>query len=368
MYYKDNYTEIRLGVGIMDFISILGITLDYKLIKLIPNEPEILIAEFTSDEPLTVYPKDDGNYKLEVANEAFTTYYIYITIRDKFITEFITKIIDTICNCGCNDTFNPCTETQMGNIALKRQKLFNTTSILPYTIKPFSTGEALTTNDKLISIYQLYYNTSMVAKLDELGKEYFDYYIKGTNVINMKLFKDIIALNYYALYYYTRTEILPTALEKRNEYIKQIDAFFNYNTVNTCLACTDLISNIEDIINNPPPFTSPVMIYYWQLPLSNTLEDIIPTFNEPAYINKPHETLVVFNTGVAIENISIGRLALAVTNTENIEYEIIDIITTNNITALFESHYFEDLGVLLYVSIVPYSLSTFNIKIKKLIP
>lgn len=368
MYYKDNYTEIRLGVGIMDFISVLGITLDYKLIKFVPDEPDEIIAEFTSDEPLTVYPTDDGNYKLEVANETFTTYYIYITIRDKFITEYITQIIDAICNCGCNDVINPCTETQMGNIALKRQKLFNITSILPYTIKPFSMGEALTTNDKLISIYQLYYNTSMIAKLDELGKEYFDYYIKGTNTINMKLFKNIIALNYYAMYYYTRTEMLPTALGKRNEYIKQIDSFFKYNVVNTCLACTDLISNIEDIINNPPPFPSITMIYYWQFPLSNTLEDIILIFEQASYINKPSETLPIFNIGVEVVNTSIGRLAFAIDNTDDIAYEIIDFETNNDITALFESHYFANLDVLLYVSIIPYSLSTFNIKIKKLIP
>jgi len=366
MYYKDNYTEIRLGAGIMDFISVLGITLDYKLIRLIPNEPDVLIAEFTSDEPLTVYPTDDGNYKLEVANETFTTYFIYLTIRDKFITEYITQIIETICNCGCDDIINPCTETQLGNIALKRQKLFNITSILPYTIKPFSKGEALTTNDKLILIYQLYYNASIDNKMNALGKEYFDYYIKGTNTINTALFKNIIALNYYALYYYTRTEILPTALGKREEYIKQIDSFFNYKVINTCLGCTDLVSNIEDIINNPPPFTSPIMIYYWQLPLSNTLEDIIPIFEQATYINKPNESLVVFNIGVEIVNTSVGRLALAVAPTENIAYEIIDNITNNDVTALFDSHYFADLDVLLYVSKVPYTLSTFEFKIKKL--
>lgn len=364
MYYKDNYTEIRLGVGIMDFISVLGTTVEYRLIKLVPDEPEILIAEFTSDAPLTVYP-EDGNYRLEVDGASFTQYPVYIGIRDAFIAEYITQIIDTICNCGCSDVANPCSETKMGNIALKRQKLFNITNIIPYTIKPFTYGQVSLTNAKLISIYQIYYNTSLAEKRDELGKEFFDYYTKGTNVINMKLFKEIVALNYYALYYYARTEMLPTALEKREEYVKTINDFFKYNLIKGCFGCTNLISNIEDLINSDTPLPSPVMIYYWQLPLSDTLNSIIPIFDEDMYINQANQPLIIFNSGVTINNTSIGRQAFAITGAPLANYIITDIVLNNDVTALFDLYYFTDLSTLLYVSKSPYSVSTLKIKIKK---
>jgi len=183
----------------------------------------------------------------------------------------------------------------------------------------------------------------------------------------MKLFKDIIALNYYSIYYYARTEMLPTSLGKREEYIKQIDAFFKYKIVHTCFGCTNLISNIEDLINSGTPFPTPIMIHYWQLPLAYDINTIIPIFTQATYINKPAESLMVFNLGVEVVNTAIGRQAFAIADTNNIDYVITDIETNNDITALFESHYFADLAILLYVSIVPYSFSTFNINIKKLI-
>lgn len=365
MYYKDNYTEIRLGVGIMDFISVLGITLDYTLVKLVPDEPEVIVAEFTSTFPLTVYP-EDGDYRLDVDSEEFNKYPIYIGIRDAFISEYITQIIDTICNCGCSDVANPCSETKMGNIALKRQKLFNITSIVPYTIKPFSYGQAALTNDKLLSIYQIYYNTSMDEKRAELGKEFFDYYTKGTNAINMKLFKEIIALNYYALYYYARTEMLPTSLGKFDEYVKTINDFFRYKLVHACLGCANLVSNIEDLINADTPLPSPVMIYYWQLALSDTLNTIIPIFEEDTYIDKPNQPLIIFNSGVEIDNTSIGRQAFAIVGAPLANYRITDIVLNNDVTPLFDMYYFNDLDVLLFVSKAPYSISTLKIKIKKL--
>jgi len=365
MFYKDNYTEIRLGASIMDFISVLGITLDYKLYKLTPDEPDELVAEFTSDDPLEVYPVD-GDYKLLVDSEEFDEYPIYIGVRDQFITEFITQIIDTICNCGCSDIVNPCTETKMGNIALKRQKLFNISHIIPYTIKPFYYGQAALTNEKLLTIYQIYYNTSLDEKRDELGKEFFDYYTKGTNVINMKLFKEIIALNYYSLYYYARTEILPTALGKYDEYVKTINEFFKYKLIHSCFGCSNLISNIEDLINSDTPLPSPVMIYYWQLALSDTINTIIPIFEEATYINKPNQPLIIFNSGVEIVNTSIGRQAFAIVGAPVANYRITDIVLNNDVTPLFDVYYFNDLQTMLYVSKAPYSISTLKIKIKKL--
>lgn len=365
MYYKDNYIEMRIGAGIMDFISVLGITLDCKLYKLVPDEADELIESFVIPGAFPDYPID-GDYKLTVDSEEFNEYPIYLGVRDQFITEYITQIIDVICNCGCSDVANPCTETKMGNIALKRQKLFNITSIVPYTIKPFSYGQAVLTNEKLLTIYQIYYNTSMDEKRDELGKEFFDYYTKGTNVINMKLFKEIIALNYYSLYYYTRTEMLPTSLGKHDEYVKQIDEFFRYKLVHACFGCSNLISNIEDLINSDTPLPSPTMVYYWQLPLEDTLNSIIPIFEENTYIDKPNQPLIIFNSGVEIDNTSVGRQAFAIVGAPVANYMITDIVLNNNVTPLFDVYYFDDLDVQLYVSKAPYSISTLKIKIKKL--
>lgn len=367
MYYKDNNIEIRLGLGIKDFKKFTATEPTFVLIRIIENEPDVIVSTFTTVTELSNYP-EDGTYKIQVTIATIPIYNIYITINDNFFREFIKQVEEIICKCNCDDT-PPCGISKACNKALKRQRMFNMMSILPYTIKPFLYGQSSINNPVLSNFFQAYYNEALSQKMTELGKEYFDYYIKGTNKMNSNLFKEIVAVNYYVLYYYSRKYLLTNAGAKANAYIKTIDTFFDLYNIKECLGCSTIKGDIEAIMNGevlPPVITS--NIYYWQLALGETMVSTVESFTEATLVDKPNKTLIEFSVGVTINYTNIGRAAFAITNTPLQGYDILDTVLNTNVTNLFDMHYFESLDILLYTSKVPYSISTLKLKIKKQTP
>lgn len=249
MYYKDEKIEIRLGLGIKAFTSITADVYDFILSKINEDTTLTLVEEFTSDTPLSLYPKD-GLYRLEVSNITTISYYVFLNVNDSFITTFVAQVKDILCNCKCGNTCKDselCRDNLNGNFAIKRQKLFNTTLILPTTIKPFSYGQGAVTNPALYNFIQMFFNETIVEKKTELGKEYFDFYTKGTPSNNAELFNSIITGNYYAFYLYSKTLLLNNTIElvpsPTLEYLDIIDTAFDYAYIKKCLKC--YTSNID---------------------------------------------------------------------------------------------------------------------------
>ena len=248
MYYKDNYIEVRLGLGVNEFKAVTNNVASFVLIQLLPDEAEKPIAVFNTNIGLADYPPD-GDYKLQVIVSGVTAYYVFISVNDTFIKEFVRQVQDVICNCECSSPTSNCNENKMSLYALKRQRLFNITSLVAYTSKPFSYGQSSLLNPYLFTFFQLYFTHKLTSKKTELGKEYFDYYTTGTNKINNKLFNDVIAVNYYGLYYYSKKLLLTDSGILTRKITTAIDSFFNFEEIKNCLGCGSVKSNVNTLMN-----------------------------------------------------------------------------------------------------------------------
>lgn len=294
MYYKDNNIEIRLGLGINEFKSITTNIFSFILSKLNEDDTITLIKEFNSQEYLDTYPVD-GIYRLEVVHTDIEPYFVYLNINDSFIKEFVNQVKDILCNCSCNDDCDDCKDNLNGNYAIKRQRLFNTTLILPNTIKPFSYGQAAVTNPPLYNFLQLYFNKTIVDKKIELGKEYFYYYYKGTVSNNANLFNTIITGYYYGIYLYSKTLLLNNTLElipsPIKSYTKVIDTLFDFAKIKTCIKCytnnVDYIKIIQDAfidsdiaitISDQNNISRVITVYSSNLSGNGTLEEQIAEY------------------------------------------------------------------------------------------
>ena len=294
MYYKDNNIEIRLGLGINEFKSITTNIFSFILSKLNEDDTITLIKEFNSQEYLDTYPVD-GIYRLEVIHTDIEPYFVYLNVNDSFIKEFVNQVKDILCNCSCNDDCDDCKDNLNGNYAIKRQRLFNTTLILPNTIKPFSYGQAAATNPPLYNFLQLYFNKTIVDKKIELGKEYFYYYYKGTVSNNANLFNTIITGYYYGIYLYSKTLLLNNTLElipsPIKSYTKVIDTLFDFAKIKTCIKCytnnVDYIKIIQDAfidsdiaitISDQNNISRVITVYSSNLSGNGTLEEQIAEY------------------------------------------------------------------------------------------
>jgi hypothetical protein len=108
-----------------------------------------------------------------------------------------------------------------------------------------------------------------------------------------------------------------------------------------------------------------VDIHYWQLDNTvQTITDVIPLVN-PTYLETiPFDTFTNFKSGVRITYVKIARIAFALIETENLDYIIMDQGNVN-VTSLFETYYYDDTKIKLYVSknIISHSTMEFKFKI-----
>ncbi len=354
MYYKDNYIEIRLGLGLKEIKEVTPNLYNFVLSKINPDDTSTVVETFTSETGLKAFPVD-GDYSLEVSSIDIPAYLVYLNINDSFITEFINQIKDIVCNCECK----PCTDNENAPYSIKRQKMFNTTFILPNTIKQFSYGQVDTINSFLTNFIQLYFNETILDKKTELGKEYFAYYTTGTSSNNAKLFNTIITGTYYSLYYYYKKLILLNTEQAEESdialYIKTVDDFFLIKELTTCLYC--YIANIDfealslkAFNNDDNMLGNDFLVYYWQL--TNRIDDIntvIPLITVNYLGIQPQDKFVNFEIGKVIVYTNIGRIVFAVTVTDVTPIKIFDEMG-NNITAFFDTHYDAILKLQLYVS------------------
>lgn len=248
MYYKDDHIEIRLGAGVVNITSPSATLQNLKLYKIVPDEPDTLIDGLLSENPLTAVP-DDGSYRFQITAFSVPPYDVYFTVNDNYIKEFLKQLEAVVCNCGCTSVDIGCNDNKKAMFALKRQRLFNLTSLMNYTIKPFNYGQTAVANPYLFKFFQLYFNEALDEKRVELGKEYFDYYVRGSNEINVKLFNELIAIHYYALYYYSKKFLTMNAGLETANYIKKVNTFFNLKAIEKCLGCSVIKADIEAIMD-----------------------------------------------------------------------------------------------------------------------
>jgi hypothetical protein len=249
MYYKDTYIEIRIGLGLHTFKKVTNVVPNLILLREVDKNVYEVVETFTSETELSTYPTD-GKYKLSVSIAGTPIYFVYFVINDFFIKEFITQIKEVACKCKCGQTDLPCHESKQAAFAIKRQKMFNLMTILPYTIKPVSYGRNANNNMYLTNFFQAYVNSTIDEKFNDLKSEYFIYFTVGSNEINTKLFNNLIGMYYYGLYYYSKKLLLINANSNYNTYLKIIDDFFNTTLIKSCLKCDVIPNDIEKIMDD----------------------------------------------------------------------------------------------------------------------
>lgn len=130
-----------------------------------------------------------------------------------------------------------------------------------------------------------------------------------------------------------------------------------------CLSCDNCLTEILDAMPTPPdpPLTK---IYYWQQtnPIVS-FESIKATVNPTFIQEKESETLPTFAAGHLVVCPSVGRLSFAVYQTPFVEFKIFDALFSTDITDEFDTHFFVEHNIILFVSKNPYSVSNINIKI-----
>lgn len=253
MYYKDAYIEFRVGIGIKDFKKVTIDIPTLTLSKIVEGMADQVIQVFTTETGLTAYPTD-GNYQLKVEVGAVPVYYITFAVVDSFITEFIKQVELVVCKCDCKCNDTPCSDSKLGIQSLKRQRMFNLASTIPYTIKPFLYGQSPANyNAYLFSYFQLYANEYMKEIKTELGEEYFNYYTSGTTAINNNLFNSTIASMYYGFYYYSLKLLLTgtdeTFPNNTVAYTNTINTFFNLDVLKPCLKAYVTAIDLEALMD-----------------------------------------------------------------------------------------------------------------------
>jgi hypothetical protein len=352
MYYKDEKIEIRLGLGIKSFKSVTASIYTFILSRINEDKSETFIEEFTTNRPLSIYPKD-GKYKIEVSKVGIDSYYVFLNINDNFIAEFVKQVKDVVCNCKCSSkckNSDLCRDNLNGNFAIKRQKLFNTTLMLPTTIKPFSYGQGAVTNPALYNFIQMFFNETIEEKKAELGKEYFDFYTKGTVSNNAELFNSIIAGNYYAFYLYSKALLLNNTIElvpsPVKEYTSIIDAVFEYAIIKKCLNCYIANINFDKIIqdafidtnititaSDQNNISRTITVYESDLSGIGTLEDQIA-----AYVNNLNYDKAEIDSDIWIEFIEGDKNDIPADDNESVD-SVSPLIITGNATNITQNSF-----------------------------
>lgn len=114
------------------------------------------------------------------------------------------------------------------------------------------------------------------------------------------------------------------------------------------------------------------IVYYWVYDsFTDTINEIIPVIN-PNYLSfKNSKSLNAFSQLITLDNSAgqihstIGSICFAISDSVNSDYLIKDFLN-QNITNLFDIHYYPDTKIKLYVSKTIYSYFSLDFKIEKL--
>lgn len=131
----------------------------------------------------------------------------------------------------------------------------------------------------------------------------------------------------------------------------------NYDRCISCDNCTPVTND------NPITTINDMKVYYWQLNNKHQDQNTVIPIVTPTFLEEQNNELFeTFNTGFTIVNPYIGRLNIALMETDFVQYKIFDVLN-NDVTDEFTAHYFQDTQIMLYTSKNAYSHSNINFKI-----
>lgn len=126
-----------------------------------------------------------------------------------------------------------------------------------------------------------------------------------------------------------------------------------------CVSCDNCITVIDD----NPIINTNMKVYYWQLNnMHENQSTIIPTVTPSFLLQQNNEPFASFQSGFTVVNPYIGRLNLAIMESDFVLYKIFDVLN-NDVTDEFTPHYFQSTKIMLYTSKNAYSHSNINFKI-----
>lgn len=127
----------------------------------------------------------------------------------------------------------------------------------------------------------------------------------------------------------------------------------------SCESCLTIIEESETPVQD-------LTVYFWQNNnTADNIDNVIPLITNEFVETKPFELFSIFQQGYIVNYSQIGRICFALKPTELISIQITDALN-NDITDIFDTHYFADLKIKLYVSKNPYTYSSIYFKFKKI--
>lgn len=270
-----------------------------------------------------------------------TGYNNYIINYDVLIDYIASTIVRDVCGCGsCKDCENDtCTNSKIYNQLLSKVLIYNI-KLNPHL-------------NKYISVISKVFNCDIS---DSLICSMNDYVIEGNSESEVFVKKAVL---YHYLILFLK-ESLQTTTKEEAEYIKEK---YRYDEIEPCIRKMgiDVDKIIEEVMSD-------VKVSYWQF--NNIISDINSVVNSwtPTYIqNLPgvqDRPLEDFEQGVVVNYTSVGRIGFAISETELINFTIVDSLG-NDVTDNFDTHYFNNEKTAVFVSKLQYSVSNIYFKFKK---
>ena len=166
---------------------------------------------------------------------------------------------------------------------------------------------------------------------------------------------------YYAAFYY-KDLFLAVDQEERD----YTTAKYKFSKIGKCIKKLGIMP--QEILDT---YESNIQVYYWQI--DNTGEnalvgitEINAALNSVSLITHPVSSIEEFEEGKIVSYTLIGKRVFAITPTQMTDFIVEDSLG-NDITDQFDTIYRNDLSLVLFVSKIPYSISSTYFKFKRIV-
>lgn len=329
---------------------------DTKEDKLIKNDIILGTAD-EADKTITLPLNKDGRYRLDLVdiNPPNNSIYFKHSLGKRNL--IIKGLRKAICkHCRCKDDCDGCM-TKEAKMCLTNQSLFNLVQQYLYINKDFSLSGFPIVSPKTYNYYTKYFNDNYDYLNHELSKQCLNNILSGSSSVNQDLFAIYLGVYYIGWYLEAKAEI--DGLDK--ESLDYLDKVYNYKELSDCIKKLGIDMNeLEEDFNYET-----INVFYWQLEIDQTFDDLQTLFNANYLSTKANQSLDTFQQGFNVPQGSIGKQCFAINNINN-QSVILNDALGNDVTDNFETFYDIPTRSIVFCSIPSYITGSLFFKFKTL--